>query len=117
MDKIHGSLQVTLLAASMLVLVGGCANPLDMFDDDQWRTERVVQVLTATDLSDLPNRRCLGERSLPQSAQVAVLKIRVHRAPHLIALAIPPSLPVREGDNVSVNFKTCQLRLVPGSGD
>ncbi len=96
-----------------LGLASGCANPLDIFDQDQWRTEEVAQVLPMSGLDDSVNQRCLEKAALANTQLVAVIRVRVHRAPHRIAIAIPSSATVREKDRVQVNFDTCQLRLSP----
>ena len=106
-----GLLRLILMLGSTLVLACGCTSPLDIFDRDQWRIEEVVQVLPMSSLDDSVNQRCLENPVLSNAQLVAVLRIRVHRAPHRIAIAIPSSLNVREKDKVAVNFDACQLRL------
>jgi len=106
-----GLLRLILMLASTLVLACGCASPLAIFDQDQWRIEEVVQVLPMSGLDDSVNQRCLQKEAPSNTQMVAVVAIRVHRAPHQIALAIPSSVTVKEKDRVRVNFDTCELRL------
>ena len=110
MNKIGLSRSVFLLGITS-ALACGCASPMDIFNQDQWRTEEVSEVLPISGLDDSVNRRCLENAALPNAQLVAVIKIRVHRAPHRIALAIPSSVTLREKDKVAVNFDTCQLRM------
>lgn len=105
-----GPSRLTLLLGSTLVLAFGCASPIDIFNQDEWRTEEVAQVVPLAELDDSVNRRCLEKTALATTQLVAVIKLRVRHAPHRIALAVPSSTTVRAKDRVRVNFDTCQLR-------
>ncbi len=100
------------LAVSLLAgVVAGCANPFDVSDDTQWHGARVLSVLKRADLDDSMNRRCVDGLD-PKPEQVALVSVRIHRAPHVAAFAVPTSLGLKEKDRVSVNFRLCQLRPV-----
>ena len=108
-----GLLPWSCLLGSALVLASGCASPLDeILSQDHWRTEEVAEVVSVSDLDDSVNRRCLETAVLTSTQPVAVMKIRIHRAPHRIAVAIPPSAAVKKKDKVRVNFDTCELQLI-----
>lgn len=96
-------------AACFLAIVAGCADPLETSDDAQWYSARVVRVLNPSELDDSVNRRCLDSLAeMPE--QVAVVTVRIHRAPHVAAFAVPTLTKVQAKDRVTVNFKVCQLR-------
>ena len=108
-----GLLPWICLLGGALVLASGCASPLDeVFNQNHWRTEEVAEVVSAADLDDSVNRRCLETAALANTQPVAVMKIRIHRAPHRIAVVIPASVTVKNKDKVRVNFDTCELRLI-----
>jgi hypothetical protein len=96
----------------LLAMFSGCANPFDLSDDAQWYSARVVRVQNPSDLDRTVNRRCV-EGLDPMPEQVAVVAVRMHRAPHLAAFAIPAQVEVKDDEPVSVNFRLCQLRLRP----
>ena len=111
---------LTGLLGSTLVLASGCASPFDeVFNQDRWRTEEVADVLPMSDLEDSVNRQCLEKATLANTKLVALIKIRVNRAPHQIAMVIPSSSTFKKKDKVRVDFDTCEMQLIhaaqPGS--
>ncbi len=105
-----GSVACSALAVALLIpVVGGCADPFDSADDAQWHAARVVRILKPSELDDSMNRQCV-ERLEPMPAQVAVVTVRVHRARHFAAFAVPALASVQVKDAVQVNFRLCQLR-------
>jgi len=94
----------------LLALIAGCADhPFNAPDDAQWYPARVLQVAHPSELDDSINRRCL-EGLARTTEQVAVVTVRIHRAPHVAAFAVPPMLNLQDKDRVAVNFRLCQLR-------
>ncbi len=101
-----------LASIALLALTTGCADPFDLADDVQWHPAQVVRVLAPSELDDSTNRRCV-EKIDPTTVQVAVVWIRVHRARHSMAFAVPAEMTLRETDNVQVNPRLCRLRSAP----
>ncbi len=105
----HGGGMRLFVVCCLLAIVTGCADPFDTSDDAQWYSARVVRVLNPSELDDSVNRRCLdGLTQVPE--QIAVVTVRIHRAPHVAAFAVPAPTKVQERDRVAVNFTLCQLR-------
>ena len=103
-----------IAVGGLLALVAGCADPFHTADDEQWHSARVIRVINPLELDDSVNTRCLdGLARKPE--QVAVVKVRIHRAPSIAAFALPAQGKVQENDRVLVNFRFCQLR--PGAGE
>jgi hypothetical protein len=100
--------------ACLLAVVMGCADPFETADDAQWYSAQVLRVLKPLELDDSVNRSCLdGLAEMPE--QVAVVTVRIHRARHLAAFAVPALAKVQVKDRVTVNFRLCQLRPAPAA--
>lgn len=101
------------LISSAIMLAAGCASPFDeLFSEDRWRTEEIADVRPVSDLEDSVNRQCIEKASLPKAQLVALIKIRVHRAPHQIAMLIPTSAAMKKKDKVRVDFDSCEMQLI-----
>lgn len=97
-----------VVASALLAAMTGCA-AFDVADDSQWYAARVETILTSSDVDASVNRRCVDSLD-PVPERVAIVTVRVHRALHYAAFAIPASAGVQVRDDVAVNFRLCQLR-------
>ena len=94
----------------MLIALAGC-NAFDVPNDSQWYSARVSSMASPTDVDESVNRRCI-ESLNPTPERVAVVTVRLHRALHFAAFAIPTAMAIHLRDNVAVNFRLCQLRPI-----
>lgn len=113
--------QPTCRAFSLILRIGGFASVVaaltacsefDVPHDTQWYAARVTTVVSSTALDSSVSQNCLNADSA--SERVAVVAVRIHRALHYVAFAIPVSSQVHAQDEVAVNFRLCKLRTARG---
>lgn len=101
------------IGASLLIL-GACANEETSGLASQWREGVAMSIVREDAIPEGASSRCIApppdSDAQPRDVLVAIVRMRIGRAPFDEAFEIPQGATVRAGDAVRVQPRLCLLR-------
>lgn len=94
---------VAILVATFCTI--SCAS----FSSSEWRSGHISRVLRSGEVIPDADDRCIDAATKRSDGAVALVRIRVGRAPHSIAVPFDPKLALVPGERVFVEMTSCQL--------
>ena len=104
------------IAVCAAALTAGCANGALFGPSSALRRGSVIAIVAGDAIADGTNLQCAtppGGMAPGRAAQVAIVRIRVGRAPYDEAFALPEGSTVQVGDIMIVHPQLCTIRPVP----
>ena len=99
----------------LLKMVAGCAVAIcaiscASFESSEWHSGHVNSVIRADEAIPDADNRCNDTTTKRTEGAIALVRIRVHRAPYDVAVPFDPQMALVNGERVYVQLASCQLR-------
>jgi hypothetical protein len=80
------------------------------FSSTEWRNGHVIRVLRSREVIPDVDLRCIDAAPRRTDHAIALVKIRIGRAPYEIAVPFDHQLALVPGERVAVHMTSCQIR-------
>ena len=96
----------------LVAILGGscCAISCASYSSSEWHSGHVNRVVRSNEAIPDGDLRCIDSAARRTDGAIALVRIRIGRAPYEIAVPFNPQLALVQGERVAVHTTTCQIR-------